>query len=372
MPFIHENQSWPEFTWDNDALTTPLASVRHQQGKHLGKMEALGFDLRAEANLEVLTTEVVKSWAIEGETLPREEVRSSIASRMGLGIAGLTPANREIEGIVELMLDATANCNAPLTEERLCGWHSALFPTGRSGLGRITVGAWRPKEAGPMQVVSGPLGRETIHFEAPHADRLQDEIVSFIDWFNSAPSIDPVLKAGIAHLWFGTLHPFEDGNGRIARAVGEMALARADKADARFYSLSSQIEAERKQYYSELEAAQRGDLEITDWLMWFLGCLDRAIARADQSLVAVFRKAKLWKQLNSGQVNDRQRLVINRFLSDFKGFMTTSKYVKLARCSSDTALRDIRELVERGVLAKNESGGRSSSYRFADVDELSD
>jgi Fic family protein len=372
MPFIHETPGWPQFTWDSEALASRLAAVRHEQGKHLGRMEALGFDLRSEASLEVLTTEVVKSWAIEGEALARDEVRSSIASKLGLDIAGLPPASREIEGIVELMINATTQFQSPLTEERLFSWHGALFPTGRSGLSRITVGAWRSEETGPMQVVSGSLGHEVVHFEAPRANRLDDEMAAFLKWFNDGPAIDPVLKAGIAHLWFVTLHPFEDGNGRIARAIGELALARADKTKNRFYSLSSQVEAERKQYYMELEAAQRGGLDITDWLKWFLGCLDRAIADAQRTLSAVFYKARLWKLVNRSPVNDRQRKVINRLLNNFRGFLTTTKYAKLAHCSQDTASRDMRDLAERGVLSKNPGGGRSTSYSLVDPAQLSD
>lgn len=372
MTYIHLDPAWPHFTWDGEALAAALAHVRHEQGRHLGRMEALGFDLRAEAGLEVLTTEVVKSWAIEGETLPIDEVRSSIASRLGLARAGLPPASREVEGIVDLMLDATRNCTAPLTAERLFGWHAALFPSGRSGLRRITVGAWRTKGAGPMQVVSGALGRERVHFEAPEADRLEEEVERFLAWFNQESDLDLVLEAGVAHFWFITIHPFEDGNGRIARAIGDMVLARADRTTDRFYSLSAQIEAERDQYYRELEAAQRGGLDITDWLRWFLGCLERAIEGADPTLAAVFRKARIWKVANRGPVNDRQRLVLNRLLDDFKGHLTTSKYAKLARCSQDTALRDIRELMERELLEKNPAGGRSTSYSLREPDGTAD
>ena len=328
-------------------------------------METLGFDIRAEANLAVLTTEVVKSSAIEGEILDPEEVRSSIAERLGLDVAGLPRAGREIEGVVEMMLDATQNFEAPLTAERLFGWHAALFPTGRSGLARIKVGVWRPEEIGPMQVVSGAMGRERVHFEAPAAERVEAEMAGFLEWFNSTSGIDPVLKAATAHFWFVTIHPFEDGNGRIARAIGDMALSRADGTKDRFYSLSSQIEAERKEYYLQLEAAQRGGLDITGWLVWFLGCLDRAIAGADASLASVLHKAEVWSRVNLRPVNDRQRKVINRLLDGFQGSLTTSKYAKLARCSPDTALRDVHELLERGILVKNPGGGRSTSYRIA-------
>jgi len=358
---------WPQFSWDSEVLATTLAAVRHKQGRHLGKMGSLGFELRAEASLTSLTSDVVKSSAIEGETLNPAEVRSSIARKLGLEVAGLHEPGREVEGVVEMMLDATQNFDARLTRDRLFGWHAALFPTGRSGMSRITVGAWRPKEAGAMQVVSGPIGREKVHFEAPEAERLESEMTRLIEWFNSPPLIDPVLMAGIAHLWFVTIHPFQDGNGRIARALADMALSRADGTRDRFYSMSSQIEADRKEYYIKLEAAQRGDLDITSWLVWFLRCLDRAIDNADNALAAVLFKARIWQRVNLRPVNDRQRKVLNRLLDDFKGFLTTSKYAKLGKCSPDTALRDIQDLLERGIIVKNPGRGRSTSYRLAGV-----
>lgn len=368
--FIHEKPGWPEFNWDNNALAALLADVRHKQGRLLGRMEALGFDLRAEAGLTVLTSDVVKSSAIEGEMLNPEEVRSSIARRLGLNIAGLPKAGRDVEGVVEMMLDATRTYDKSLTKKRLFDWHASLFPTGRSGMNKITVGAWRRNEDGPMQVVSGLYGRERVHFEAPEADRLNQEMALFIKWFNAPASVDPVLKAALAHFWFVTIHPFEDGNGRIARAIADMALARADATVERFYSMSSQIEAERKDYYLQLERAQRGDLDITSWLDWFLSCLGRAIDGADTTLGAVLSKAKLWQQINRRPVNDRQRLVINRLLDGFKGFLTTSKYAKLAKCSPDTALRDIQELLSRRILIQNPGGGRSTSYRVANTDNV--
>jgi Fic family protein len=370
MPYIHESSAWPKLEWDGNKLTAALADLRHKQGRLLGKMEALGFELRSEATLTVLTTDVVTSSAIEGEMLNPEEVRSSIARRLGLDVAGLSKASRDVEGIVEMMLDATRNFEAPLTKVRLFDWHASLFPTGRHGMTRIAVGQWRPKEAGPMQVVSGPFGHERVHFEAPDADRLESEMSKFIDWFNAPPSMDPVLKAGIAHFWFVTIHPFEDGNGRIARAIADMALARADGTKDRFYSMSSQIAAERKGYYQELEAAQRGDVDITSWLAWFLDCLGHAIDGAEHGLAAVLNKAQLWQRINRRPVNDRQRLVINRLLDGFSGFLTTSKYGKLAKCSSDTALRDIRELLDRGILVQNPGGGRSTSYRLAEPENI--
>ena len=370
IEFIHEQPRWPDFVWRTDVLATALAQVRNKQGRLLGRMDGLGFDFRSEASLGVLTSDVVKSSAIEGEKLNEDEVRSSIARRLGLDIAGLPKAGRDVEGVVEMMLDATRKFESPLTKERLFDWHASLFPTGRNAMGRITVGAWRTAKSGKMQVVSGPIGREKVHFEAPDASRLESEMLKFIDWFNSAESIDPVLKAGIAHFWFVTIHPFEDGNGRIARAIADVSLAQADGTSDRFYSMSSQIEAERKDYYHELETAQRGNLDITDWLDWFLGCLDRAIDSADQMIGAVMNKARLWQVINQRPVNDRQRLVINRMLDGFKGFLNTSKYAKLAKCSTDTALRDIRELLTRGILIKNPSGGRSTSYRLGDPESI--
>jgi Fic family protein len=364
--YIHEQPEWPDFHWDSETLARPLAAVRHKQGRLIGKMEALGFELRTEASLTALTSEVVKSSAIEGELLNTNEVRSSIARKLGLEVAGLVKASRNVEGVVEMMLDATQNFSLELTDERLFGWHASLFPTGRSGMNPIAIGRWRPQEAGPMQVVSGPLGKEQVHFEAPASERLDAEMARFIAWFNSAPLIDLVLQAGIAHFWFVTIHPFEDGNGRIARAIADMVLARADGSKDRFYSMSSQIEAERKEYYWELETAQRGDLDVTRWLEWFLACLDRAIDGAEAAFAGVLYKARLWERINQRPVNDRQRTVINRMLDGFEGFLTTSKYAKLAKCSTDTALRDIQELLNRRILVKNPGRGRSTSYRLAE------
>ncbi len=365
--WIHERQNWPNFIWDVEVLATRLADIRHRQGRLLGRMEGLGFDLKREASLSTLANDVVKSSAIEGESLNLEEVRSSIARRLGIDIVGLVPASREVDGIVEMMLDATQRFSKPLTKVRLLDWHAALFPTGRSGMHKITIGGWRTIDAGPMQVVSGPIGREKVHFEAPRADRLEREMETFLAWFAVGSDIDPVIRAGIAHLWFVTIHPFEDGNGRIARAIGDMALARADGTKNRFYSLSSQIEAERKHYYDQLERQQRATPDITGWLSWFLDCLDRAITNAETTLGNVLFKAKLWDTINQKPVNDRQRLIINRMLEDdFEGFMNTSKYGKLAKCSGDSALRDIRELKERGIFIQNPGGGRSTSYRLPD------
>ena len=363
--WIHEHQDWPNFTWDAGALVARLADTRYRQGHLLGRMEGLGFELRCEATLGTLTSDVVKSSAIEGENLNPEEVRSSVARRLGIDIAGLSPASRDVEGIVEMMLDATQQFARPLTRERLFDWHAALFPTGRMGMHKITVGGWRTIDVGPIRVLSGPFGKEKIHFEAPGADRLEKEMQVFLEWFGNGNDIDPLLKAGVAHLWFVTIHPFEDGNGRIARAIGDMALARADVTKDRFYSLSSQIEAERNHYYAQLERQQRATLDITGWLSWFLDCFGRAIRNAEKTLGNVLFKAQLWDTINQKPVNDRQRLIINRMLEDdFKGYMKTSKYARLARCSNDTALRDIQELKGRGIFIQNHGGGRSTSYRL--------
>jgi Fic family protein len=368
--WIHEHQNWPNFTWDAESLASKLADIRHRQGRLLGRMESLGFELKREATLGTLTNDVVKSSAIEGENLNPEEVRSSIARRLGIDIAGLVPASRDVEGIVEMMLDATQQYSKPLTKDRLFDWHAALFPTGRSGLHKITVGGWRTVEAGPMQVISGPIGKEKVHFEAPTAARLEKEMKAFLAWLATEATTDPVIKAGIAHLWFVTIHAFEDGNGRIARAIGDMVLARADGTPDRFYSLSSQIEAERKQYYHQLEAQQRSTPNITGWLSWFLDCLGRAISNAEDTLGNVLFKAQLWDMINHKPVNDRQRLIINRMLEDdFEGFMSTSKYAKLAKCSNDTALRDIQELKGRNIFIQNPGGGRSTSYRLPERDK---
>lgn len=348
----------------------PLAEVRHRHGRLSGKMEMLGFALREEASLNALSSDVVKSSAIEGERLDLDEVRSSIARHLGIDRGGLMPSSRHVDGIVEVLLDATQHYRKPLTEVRLCGWHAALFPSGFSGLTPIVVGVWRPPSAGEMQVVSGAYGRAKIHFEAPSAERLEQEMSAFLAWFAKPQVIDPIIKAAIAHFWFVTIHPFEDGNGRIARAIADMALAQADKSSQRFYSMSAQIEAERKTYYDELERQQRGSLDITPWLSWFLACLGRAMVRAEEGLQDVMHKARVWQQLQPCAVNERQRSVLNRMLGEFEGYMNTSKYAKMAKCSSDTALRDIRALVAWGVLVQNPAKGRSTSYRLVMGDEL--
>ncbi len=363
--WIHEHKSWPKFTWNAEKLTSKLADIRFRQGCLLGRMQSLGFELRQEASLNVLTSDVVKTSAIEGEHYNCEEVRSSIARRLGIDLKNSVPSTRYIDGVVEVMLDATQQYSKNLTKERLFNWHAALFPTGRSGINAIAVGNWRAVESDPMQVISGPFGKERIHFEAPSAERIEKETNFFLQWFESKKDTDPILKAGIAHLWFVTIHPFEDGNGRIARAICDMALARADGVAERFYSLSSQIESERKDYYRQLEKQQRSEPDITDWLDWFLECLGRAVSNAELTLSNVLFKAKLWDRINLTTINDRQRLIINRMLEDdFKGYMNTSKYAKLAKCSNDTALRDITDLKSKEIFIQNPGSGRSTSYRI--------
>lgn len=361
--WIHEHADWPGFRWDAAGLSERLAAIRHRQGRLLGRMESLGFPLRAEADLTVLTEEILKSSEIEGEHLDRSQVRSSLARRLGLDTGGLVPSDRAVDGVVDLTLDATRRFSEPLDAERVFGWHSALFPTGRSGTRRITVGAWRTVAAGAMQVVSGPIGREHVHFEAPSADRLDRETRAFFEWFGDATiRVDPVLRTGVAHLWFVTVHPFEDGNGRIARAIADLALARSDGLAQRFYSMSTRIRAERADYYRHLERMQRGGLDVTPWLEWFLGCLDRAFGDAEITLGSVLRKARFFEAHADAPFNARQRTMVNRLLDGFHGKLTSSKWATIARCSQDTALRDIADLVRRGVLVRDAAGGRSTSY----------
>ena len=360
--YIWSRKGWPTFTWDNDALARLLAHVSREQGRLLGKMEGLGFDLRDEAHLQTLTEEVVKSSEIEGETLEREQVRSSIARQLGMDVAGLVPSDRNIDGIVEMMLDATGNYAAPLTEDRLFGWQAALFPTGRSGMHKILVGQWRNDSGGPMQVVSGAIGRQKVHYEAPPADLLPEEMARFLAWFEAPGDLDPLVIAGLAHLHFVTIHPFDDGNGRIARAIADMALARADGSAQRFYSMSDRIRIERNDYYTLLERTQKGELDVTPWLTWFLQCLYRAIEGAQGKLAAVMNKARFWEQFAKEPLNERQIKVLNRVLDGFEGKLTSSKWARLAKCSQDTAYRDILDLIDRGALRKDPGGGRSTSY----------
>jgi Fic family protein len=328
-------------------------------------MEALGFRLTEEATLQTLTQDVLKSSEIEGAVLDPAQVRSSIARRLGIDIGALTPADRNVEGVVEMTLDATRHYERELTDERLFAWHAALFPTGRSGMTRIRVGAWRDDSAGPMQVISGPAGKEHIHYRAPPAPRLAAEMSRFLEWFNGKGAMDAVLKAAVAHLWFVTIHPFDDGNGRIARAIADMALARSERGHQRFYSMSAQIRQERNAYYDALEQTQKGPVDITAWMEWFLGCLSRAVDRANDTLAAVIHKARFWEMRLGEPFNERQMKVLNRMLDGFEGKLTSSKWARLAGCSQDTAHRDIADLVARGVLRKNPAGGRSTSYSLA-------
>jgi Fic family protein len=362
--YIHELSGWPDFTWSRERLAEPLAAVRLAQGRLIGHMEALGFRLQTEAVLETLTSDVIKSSEIEGERLDFQQVRSSIARKLGVDIGALKPANRNVEGVVEMMLNATGQYDRPLTAIRLFAWQASLFPAGHSGLRKIKTGRWRDDAAGPMQVVSGPMRRERVHFEAPAAARVPGEVKAFLKWFNAPPSGDAVLKAALAHLWFVTIHPFEDGNGRIARAITDMALARSEGSAQRFYSMSAQIRQDRDAYYNMLERTQRGPLDITPWMEWFLGCLQRAIGGAQISLQAVLLKARFWERFATTPLNDRQRNIVNRLLDGFEGKLTTSKYAKITGCSQDTALRDILALVERDMLARGEGGGRSTSYEL--------
>jgi Fic family protein len=363
MPtYIHELPDWPSFHWDAAHLAAPLAATRHLQGRLIGQMEALGFKLKEEAVVLTLTEDVLKSSEIEGEKLDAGQVRSSVARRLGIDVGGLSPADRHVEGVVEMMLDATQHYDQALTRERLFDWHAALFPTGRSGMHRITVGAWRDDHASPMQVVSGPIGRERVHFEAPSADRLEEEMRRFLEWFNADATIDLVLKAALAHLWFVTIHPFDDGNGRIARAIADMTLARSEGHAQRFYSMSAQIREERGDYYRLLEQTQQATMDVTPWMVWFLECLARAIAGAQTALAGTIAKARAWEKLRDVALNYRQRLVINKLIDGFEGKLTTSKWAALTKSSQDTALRDIQQLVARGVLTRDSAGGRSTSY----------
>ena len=361
--YIHLLKQWPNFRWENEKIILSLSEVRHKQGRLLGRLEGLGFRLREEATLETLTQDVIKSSEIEGEKLPVDQVRSSIAKRLGIEIAGEVSVNRNVDGVVEMMLDATQKYDEQLTDERLFRWHSALFPTERS-IHRLRIGAWRNDSKGPMQVVSGSIGKERVHYEAPSAIRLEVEMDMFLQWFNEQKFIDPVLKAAIAHLWFVTIHPFEDGNGRTARAVADMQLARADGSKQRFYSMSAQIQRERNVYYDILEKTQKGNLDITEWLLWFLDCLDRAIHFSEDSLSGIIRKARFWKSHQELSMNERQRKMINKLIDGFEGNLTTSKWAKIAKCSTDTALRDIQDLVEKGCLEREDGGGRNTSYRI--------
>ncbi|MGF1613186.1 MAG: Fic family protein [Gammaproteobacteria bacterium] len=360
--YIWQSNDWPNWHFDLAALAGPMAEVSRAQGLLMGRLADVGMGLRDQASLAALTEDVVKTSEIEGEQLNVESVRASIARRLGVDIGALAPVDRHVEGVVEMVLDATANCHAPVSRERLFGWHAALFPTGYSGLSKIKVGAWRDDASGPMQVMSGPIGRQKVHFEAPPADRLETETGRFLDWANSASNEPPLLKAGLGHLWFVTLHPFEDGNGRTARAIGDLLLARADGSPQRFYSLSAQIQRERKAYYDILEQTQKRSMDVTEWLGWFLDTLHRAVDQAQHTLDAVLTKARFWQRWATTPLNERQVKLLNKLLDGFEGKLTSSKWAAIAKCSPDTALRDINGLLARGVLRKSDAGGRSTSY----------
>ncbi|WP_053842870.1 Fic family protein [Paracidovorax avenae] len=360
--YVWQRPDWPQWRFDALALAAPLAEVHRAQGHLAGRMAGVGLAQRDQATLRALTQEVVTTSAIEGESLDLDAVRSSIARRLGVDIGALAPSDRHVDGVVDMVLDATQRFAEPLTAERLFGWHAALFPTGYSGRLRIRTGAWRDDAAGPMQVVSGPIGREKVHYEAPPATALDAETAAFLQWFNAPPAGDPIVHAGLAHLWLVTLHPFDDGNGRISRAVGDMALARAEGSAQRFYSLSAQIQRERKRYYEQLEATQRGTLDVTPWLAWFLGCLLRAVQGADGLVADVLAKAQFWQRWADVPMNARQTLVLNRVLDGMEGKLSNARWAAIAKCSSDTALRDISDLLGKGVLVRAEGGGRNVAY----------
>lgn len=362
--YIHEKDNWNNFTWNEKLVSKKLAETRNLQGRLLGKMESLGFDLQDEAVLNTITLEIVKSSEIEGEILDLEQVRSSVARRLGIELVGAIESERHIDGIVEMMLDATQHYDLPITKDRLFGWHSSLFPTGWSNMHKITVADWRKDTTGPMQVISGAMGKEKIHFEAPNSDRINSEIETLINWIELQNDIDPVLKSAIVHLWFITIHPFEDGNGRITRAITELLLARSDNSVKRFYSMSSQIGIERKQYYEILEKTQKGNSEITEWILWFLECLKNSFESTSELLSKILLKAEFWKVNTKTILNKRQQTMLNKLLDGFDGKLTTSKWGKICKCSQDTALRDIQDLMKKGIIQKEKSGGRSTNYEL--------
>ena len=359
--YIYEYDKWPEFTWDDRQISVILGKVRHLQGKIFGQMGALGFSFKEETILSTLTLDVLKSSEIEGEILNYEQVRSSIARRLGLEYAGIVHVNRDVEGVVEMMLDATQRYDSPIDQERIFGWHAALFPTGWSGMHRIGTGCYRD---GEMQVVSGPMGKEKIHFQAPPPNVVKREMDAFLGWFNQEAKIDGVLKAAIAHFWFIIIHPFDDGNGRIARALSDMLLARSEESSQRFYSLSNQILSEKKIYYEILQKAQHSSGDITAWLDWFLNCMHHALANTEETLKRVLQKADFWDKHKETILNSRQRLMMNKLLDGFDGKLKSSKWAKINKCSADTALRDIKDLIEKGILKQEESGGRSTNYKL--------
>jgi Fic family protein len=362
--FIHQQDDWPNFQWDSDKIVSLLSEARNLQGRLLGKMESLGFDLRNEALLDTLTMDVLKSSEIEGEFLNPDQVRSSIARKLGIEIAGSVESDRDVDGVVEMMLDATQNCFKPLTADRLFDWHAALFPTARSGMYKITVADWRKDSTGPMQVVSGAMGKEKVHFQAPDSFLVEKEMKLFLDWFNNNVKTDLVLKAAIAHLWFVTIHPFEDGNGRITRALTDMLLAQSDNSNQRFYSMSAQIRIERKEYYEMLEKTQKGNLDITEWIQWFLNCLVNSLKSTESVLVRVLFKADFWTKHSIILISERQKKLLNMLLDGFDGKLTSSKWAKIAKCSKDTAIRDINDLIDKDILQKESAGGRSTNYEL--------
>jgi len=365
--YIYEKKDWPDFHWDENEINSLLISVRHHQGRFLGKMENLGFTIRKEAILESVAAELINTNAIEDEKLDADQVRSSLARQLGLDKAGLVPSSRNVDALVEVMIDAAHNCMEKLTEDRLFKWHKLLFlPKGKKFL-RIKPGAWRTKINQPMQVISGSIGKEKIHFVAPGSAKVPKEMKAFLNWFNSNADLDPLLKASIAHLWFVTIHPFEDGNGRIARAIADLQLARADGITQRFYSMSAQIMITRKSYYDILEQTQKGSLDITNWIRWFLNCFDESLLLSDRILAKVIAKSDYWQMLNDTAINQRQKLMINKLLDGFVGKLSSSKWASICKCSQDTALRDIQGLLDIGVLEKEPGGGRSTSYYLKDL-----
>jgi Fic family protein len=369
-PYIYQKADWPQFTWRSDELLKLLSEVRNLQGRLIGRMETLGFDLRSEALLDTLTLDILKSTEIEGEFLSADSVRSSVARKLGMDIAGSKLTDRNVEGTVEMMLDATQNCFNPLTADRLFDWHAALFTTGRSGIHKITVADWRKDDAGPMQVVSGALGKEKLHFEAPPSDQVPTEMNQFLEWYNTEDKLDLVLKAAAAHLWFVTVHPFDDGNGRITRALTDMLLARADNSNQRFYSMSAQILLQRKEYYTLLEKTQQGDLDITNWMLWFLTCLANALKSTSVTLKRVLSKTDFWNTHTNTQLNERQKKLLNMLLDGFEGKLSSSKWAKIAKCSKDSAIRDINDLIKKNILQKEAAGGRSTNYELVSLEKL--
>jgi Fic family protein len=364
--YIWELPDWPRFRWNSDLLVEPLAAAHLKQGRLLGRMEQLGFDLQLKAELLATTEEAIKSSEIEGEILNLESVRASVARRLGMPDAALEPENRRVEGIVEMTLDATRNFHDSLTGDRLFGWQAALFPTGYSGVHAIKVGTWRDDAHGPMQVIDPVFGRERVYFEAPPAERVKGEMKAFLAWFNKSQTIDGIVHAAVAHLWFVTIHPFEDGNGRIARALAEMSLARSENSSQRFYSLSGQIHRDQSKYYESLEGTQKGDLDITARLLWFIEIFSKTLDAAAQTCSGILRKADFWQRHTLTPLNERQRKLLNRFLDGFEGKLTARKWSRIAKCSMPTAQRDIKELVDKGLLLRNEGGSKNTSYEIAE------